>query len=299
MVPVNYSNGEWVVADSSNSDINNLWYDYANGKWANAVVVSKDIANTIGTEIKEEDILGQFVWIPRYRYKLWNYSGDKTDSYNAYDNGINIIFENGLSKMENTENDKYTTHKAFADNLRGFWVSKYEISKVNDTYKFINGTESYRNDTIENYEDITSSMSNTYNLGDTATSHIISNLEWGAILYLSHSKYGVCKNNGCDAIGINDSYISGNNKQDTTTKNVYGVYDIAGGSSEYVTGDVSTGSATSEVVLSNGDTWYEGHGLLNGKDYLIRGGRGKGLFYFGDIGMNNAEISTRMVITSK
>ena len=36
-------------------------------------------------------------------------------------------------------------------------------------------------------------LSARYNLMDKVDSHIVSNLEWGATLYLSHSKYGLCK----------------------------------------------------------------------------------------------------------
>ena len=128
---------------------------------------------------------------------------------------------------------------------------------------------------------------------------MVNNLEWGATLYLSHSKYGVCNGDGCDSIGMNNSYTSGVNKQDTTTRNVYGVYDMAGGASEYVLGNYTVGSATSEVILNDGDTWYQGHGIISSRDYLVRGGLEKGLFYFGEIGMGAAEYSTRNVLINK
>ncbi len=301
MVPVTYNNGEFVVADVNNHDKNYLWYDYLNQKWANAVVVRKNKYTSVGMKIDPADILGYFVWIPRFRYKLWNVESEITDSYNAYDNGIKIIFENGLGKVENSKitNDNYLTHPAFGDTLRGFWISKYEISKDNDDYKFISETDSYKDDTLENYQNISNTISSSYKFSDNVTSHMINNLEWGATLYLSHSEYGVCKNNGCVSIGINNNYISGANKEDTTTRNVYGVYDMAGGSGEYVLGSEKIGSATSEVILENGDTWYEGHGLISDRDYIIRGGNSKGLFYFGDISMDNPSLSTRVVLTFK
>ena len=122
-------------------------------------------------------------------------------------------------------------------------------------------------------------------------------MEWGATLYLSHSKYGVCESNKCKVISSNDSNISENNKQDTTTRDVYGVYDMAGGSGEYVLGDTSIGSALSEVVLSNNETWYDGYYNNNSKDYVIRGGIENGLFYAGDIGM--MDVTTRGVLVNK
>ena len=299
MVAVTYKNGSFVVADDANSDKNNLWYDYGSGKWANAVVVKNNKYTTVGEKINDEDVLGYFVWIPRYRYKLWNVMEEVNDSYNAYDDGIKIIFENGLGSVETErlENDNYLTHPAFSNDLKGFWISKYELSKMHDEYRFLGDTESYHDDTLENYQNIANSIKSDYKFSDSVSSHIVSNLEWGATLYLSHSMYGVCHSDGCDNIGINSTYISGSNKQDTTTRNVYGVYDMAGAALEYVLGSERIGSATSEVVLKNGDTWYLGHGIVSDRDYLIRGGINKGMFYFGDINMDSPSISTRVVLT--
>ena len=301
MIPVNYNNGKWVVADTNNNKQDNLWYSYSNQKWANAVVVSdKSKYKNIGTVIDNNDVMGYYVWIPRFRYKLWNATEERMDSYNAYDDGIDIIFENGLNSISNgTDNGNYITHPVFGDNLRGFWISKYEISKNNDNYRFVSDAESYRNDTLENYQTIGLNIANNYKLGNKVESHMVNNLEWGSILYLSHSKYGVCSSGGCNRIDINDTYISGNNKQDTTTRNVYGVYDMAGGSGEYVLGKSELGSATFEVILSDGNTWYNGMSLLSDRDYIIRGGINKGLFYFGDIRMDSVENATRVSLVSK
>lgn len=302
MVATSYKNGEWIVADKNNSDKHNVWYDYANGKWANAMVVSDSKYNNakVGTVILKEDILAQYVWIPRYRYKLWNVLDSVSDSYNAYDNGIDIIFENGLGSInEGINNDKYLTHPAFGDNFKGFWISKYEMSKENDKYKFVSGVESYRNDTLENYQSIINNLVTNYNLGNNAESHIVNNLEWGATLYLSHSKYGVCSGDGCSTINLNDSYVAGREKYDSTTRNVYGVYDMAGAASEYVIGNDKIGSATNEVTLPDNNIWYRNLGLFTDNNYYIRGGRNRGMFYFGEFGMSDTDTSSRSVIVNK
>lgn len=301
MVPVTYQNGTWVVANEDNSTKENMWYDYGTSKWANAVVVKNNKYQKIGTPINETDVLAYYVWIPRYRYKLWNAEETITDSYKAYDEGIDIIFENGLNSTPNNslKNDNYLTHPAFANNLTGFWINKYELSKKNNQYLSIPNETSYNNDTLENYQTIINNLSADYKLGNKATTHIVNNLEWGATLYLSHSKYGVCLNDGCTHIDTNQTLISGNNKQDTTTRNVYGVYDMAGASPEYTTGSEKIGTATNEVILDNGDTWYSGHSIASIRDYLVRGGQNNSLFYYGDIGMGSNNISTRSVLISK
>lgn len=298
MIPITYKDGIWVVADKDNSNEEYKWYDYNNAVWANSVVVKNNNYETIGTPINDEDVLGYYVWIPRYRYKLWNVEDKITDSYNAYDNGINIIFENGLNTKNNElKNNNYITHPVFADSLKGVWISKYEISKNNDNYYFLPNVEAYTGRELDEYKQAVNNVTKMY--GSQYNLHMINNLEWGSALYLSHSKYGVCKSDGCDSITLNDTYIAGANKQDTLTRNVYGIYDMAGASREFVLDNQKIGTATSEVTLSNSDTWYHGLGLANYQDYILRGGINKGLFSFSDLSMSEAKYSTRVAFTTK
>ena len=65
----------WVKADSSNTNYD--WYNYSEKKWANVVLVSSTnrdsyINGSVGTQIPESDILAYYVWIPRYKYKVFN-----------------------------------------------------------------------------------------------------------------------------------------------------------------------------------------------------------------------------------
>ena len=71
MIPVYYSDGEWRLADKTNSTNSSLWYNYGKSRWANAVFVNTDKYNDskLGTVINQEDILGYYVWIPRCKYK--------------------------------------------------------------------------------------------------------------------------------------------------------------------------------------------------------------------------------------
>ena len=104
LIPVVYNNttAKWVKADTESSTSTYGWYDYTNKKWANAILVTETNratyqSATAGTEINDLDILAYYVWIPRYKYKVWN--KDKvvgTDSYNARTTGIDITFENGI-----------------------------------------------------------------------------------------------------------------------------------------------------------------------------------------------------------
>ena len=49
--------------------------------------------SNVGVTVDSSDILAYYVWIPRYKYKLWNVTGTPgIDSYDAYRTGIDIIF---------------------------------------------------------------------------------------------------------------------------------------------------------------------------------------------------------------
>ena len=75
---------------------------------------------------------------------------------------------------------------------------------------------------------------------------MMKNVEWGSIAYLTQSEYGidseVQKNNDQTYTGggKDDAYIE--NVDETTTGNVYGIYDMVGGLSERVSAYVDNGN---------------------------------------------------------
>ena len=323
LIPVVYneSTSSWVKADSTNS--NNSWYDYDNKLWANAVLVSSTNRNTYqnasaGTTITESDILAYYVWIPRYKYKVWNKNKViGTDSYSARTTGIDIVFESEKNKTgtisctysyaapsssANSPNETctgsngdYYTHPAFtfgSDNIRGFWIGKFELtgdsSKLTvlpNQSSFTSETVNYLNTAIQNMQ----KSSNIYGLNTLRTntdSHMLTNYEWGAVAYLTNSKYGRCTNGSCTEVTTNNcsSYITGIgadsvsasyssstctkavNKYDgakgllaSTTGNITGIYDMSGGNDEFVMGNMSDASGSYTFYPSNSgftSNWY-------------------------------------------
>ena len=83
MIPVKFDvAGNAVVADT-----NSEWYDYSNHEWANAVLVNcadstikskyfdsnnKVLASAVGKTISMDEIMQMYVYIPRYKYQLFN-----------------------------------------------------------------------------------------------------------------------------------------------------------------------------------------------------------------------------------
>ena len=138
-------------------------------------------------------------------------------------------------------------------NLRGFWVAKYEMSRTdstetstgstsNDVFRSIPGVIAVGSEKSGNYL--------KYSLAYDAdkASHMIKMSEWGAVAYLTESQFGrnaheispnISKVTGCgssDPInydGIVYPYNAQLGAKSSSTGNVYGVYDISGGSWEY------------------------------------------------------------------
>ena len=119
------------------------------------------------------------------------------------------------------------------------------------------------------------SSNNSYGLSSSTDTHMIKNSEWGAVAYLSHSKYGTCTDGTCKEIGINNNsnYITGCgaaagssssttcNAYNTatgmlasTTGNIYGVYDMSGGAWEYTMANIVSDDGTTMIPDSSGYT---------------------------------------------
>ena len=319
MIPVYYdeTSSSWKKADVNNRDKNYKWYDYNNKMWANSVTVSstnrsKYLSAENGTEIPMNDILTMQVWIPRYKYKVWNYNlGGNTGSSNPQE--IKIDFEsetnstgeikcqaaiNGTStassescKVDNSSeectndtcNNKTYTHPAFTfgdEELTGFWIGKFELTGTINSITTKPNLGSLRNQSVSNFETNIMKMNdsnNSYGLSISTDTHMIKNIEWGAVAYLSHSKYGTCTDGTCvqGGMNLNSDYVTGCgfeasttyekttdcNKYNTsvgmiasTTMNVYGVYDMSGGTWEYVMANVVDSDGTTPIPQSSGYT---------------------------------------------
>ena len=324
LIPVMYDGSKWVKADNENSDETYKWYNYGNNLWANAVLVTSTNRSayqsaSAGTAITESDILAFYVWIPRFKYKVWNKNKvvGGTGSYNAQTTGIDIVFENekestgtinctysfnSPSSSANSPNETctgsngdYYTHPAFtfgSDNIRGFWIGKFELTGDSSKLTILPNVSSLRSNTVSSFSTMIQNMqasSNIYGLNTSrinTDSHMITNYEWGALAYLTNSKYGRCTSSRCTEVTINNcsSYITGigadsvsadsssstctttANKYNgtkgvlaSTTGNVTGVYDMSGGAWEYVMGNISSASGSYTMLVQNSNFtsyWY-------------------------------------------
>ena len=199
------------------ADIGSEWYNYTNKEWANAVILFDESEDYLAGEvIPEEKIESYFVWIPKYRYQLWDLG--QYDNLTSIDTSkvheISIIFGD-----YNTSDDKvgecitpmesgatgnctigdYMTHPAFLSiPSTGFWVGKFETGydgatstagaeqNTRDASKIVVKPNVYSWRGIQ----VANAFYTSYDYKRDLDSHMMKNTEWGAVAYLQHSAYG-------------------------------------------------------------------------------------------------------------
>ena len=340
LTPVVYRNNNWVVVDKEDND----WYDYNEQKWANAVVLKSDVTKNPGDTVKVDgtEAVMMYVWIPRFEYNYKKLETELTEEEKLTPPGIDINF---ISKETTTlSSSNYKVHPAFEfdGSKSGMWVGKFELSSVGanlttdnnlgcsstitegctnniTNLRILPNVPSLRYNDVSNFFYAIKGISTSFGLSNIDT-HMMKNSEWGALAYLSQSKYGKYGNNDYEGtqkeVYINNSsnFITGrsggapggntpqngtysenttsiqqyigygyytydgyllnydtNNKSTTrdinkgtgasTTGNIYGIYDMSGGSWEYVMGAyaqdgyptiINSGFSSDPNVFTNG-----------------------------------------------
>ena len=215
MIPVYWNGTGWAKADKDNVDSTYQWYDYNAKKWANTVMVTSGTRTAymsnetkpLGTVIPESDILAYYVWIPRYRYQLFNVNSETISSKE-----IAISFENkSKAKSTGTVNNAWLTHPAFTlgtDELDGIWVGKFETTGTSSTPTIKPNINSLFNQKVSTQFTTSQKFGTTTYLTSTGVSevdaHMMKNTEWGAVAYLKQSKYGL----GTTALNYSNAYIT-------------------------------------------------------------------------------------------
>ena len=209
----------------------------------------------------------EWVWIPRYAYKLSYYEDEAktipTDTKTPYEKII-ILFMKGNSSTQYIEKAtgtvknlpaEYTIPEAFTykgRELTGIWVAKYGMSQeslvdgqyINDTGSLGGGNVLTKN--AGNIEEVRvvskankvswrgisydNAKENAESMYPSYDSQLISAKEWDAMAIFTHSAYGV---DAQKIVGEAD-YITGSGA--SSTKEQTGIYDISGSTWEYVSG---------------------------------------------------------------
>ena len=265
MKKVYWENGvEKVEGEASDFDASK-WYSYTAQEGATTSGGTSKWANARTSD-------GSYwVWIPRYAYRIVYFDTQAhADAYRAdstqttgivgYSDARGIVDKDGKTPSDLQEpvtsiavgTNKLRPHPAFEDGsstgftqgewdskLEGIWIAKYEMSQ---SEKSIPGQKSYKNIKIGDC------YIKSYDYSRDKESHLMKNSEWGAVAYLTESKYG--RNGTAVSSNTNSGYYTAGesgatattNPLQSTTGNEYGIFDTVGGADEYVAGYIADSS---------------------------------------------------------
>ena len=249
------------------------WYDYSKNMWANSM--NSDGSYFVWIPRYAYKIT---YYADRNYTRVIGYADSrgvlKIDDSNTSSQGQRLIrIEKNSSALE-TVGDHYIVHPAFMRDainnyenggwdigISGFWVSKYEAGMESDgvnvdtntaqigDVKVSQNIKAVSKPTIKPWRNI--SIGNAYynglNYDKAKQSHILKNSEWSAVTYLADSIYG---RNGT-LINSNSEFTTGGsnnltvvyfqNGGQSSTNNVTGVFDLAGGVSEATAAYINNG----------------------------------------------------------
>lgn len=316
MVPVIYENGKWKKVQENEIG---KWYDYAEKKWANIMLSDNLVVNADGT-IDDSNMGSMFVWIPRYAYQITSnyHNGGENIAGNInvkfLKNTTYLTTDEVTTKMINASGEgNWNVHPAFTDGsvenyqnggwdreLTGIWVAKFEASSSNSSLDYGGGNvtnldvkvlpnvTSWRNIEFSNLFTNCLNMNksnNIYGIPENAITHLMKNSEWGAVAYLTQSKYGrdgqeVTINNSSTYItgnagstisassadGVTNAYNTEKGVLASTTGTIYGIYDMNGGSDEYVSAGLTEKIDSSIKTLEQFEEKYVDRYLGNSTD---------------------------------
>jgi hypothetical protein len=286
LTPIKYEKdgNDYVVTDVEDP-YSEDWYDYSTTekRWANATDGS-------GTE---------WVWIPRYAYKIQKYY--EYTNYDTPANAIDIIFlKENTNYTVNNEivPSDYIVHPAFkfgSIELAGIWVMK-------ENYFFNESTASQIYTELRNYPTDQTTGLDT----DQIDTHLMKNSEYGAVTYLTHSKglrntdtttgndYGIkiyplsivagyINDNSSGVLSANGSTLV---NADNKYKDVYDKPET--GETTYIANSTKVGDAFVETSSSEGKSWnkYSCEMPTASNPFISRGNtddwNGFGLYEYGN-----------------
>ena len=316
------------------------WYGYDNGQWANIKTTGNNLEaywvwiprfayklpQTTGNG-DEKEIEVTFIKNNGTETATGERAYYSTDTEITTDNSGLYVQATDLAKGTGANGEQaWIIHPAFTfgdDQLNGIWVAKYEASNPECTTEVTTGLYNGSDKQVEIKPNVTSwrrilvadsftvcenmtkaggAIGTTSGNNDVIDTHMMKNMEWGAIAALSQSKYGVF--NPESATGINgdktykvwnnssSSYITGSagdsadvanqtsiNPYNTTigikastTGTIYGIYDMAGGAWERVMSFMAVSEMENIPAIGQDNTHNTGfNGLLPDKTEFTTG----------------------------
>ena len=218
------------------------------------------------------------VWIPRYAYKITYYSENAKTNIIGYSDSRGFVDKDGKTPSDmqtpttsinvngtigTTNYEYYRPHPAFETDLNqggwkkkvsGIWVGKFEATGTTSSVTILANTKALNNQTIGT---LWYSLKNSFK-AETTESHMMKNSEWGAISYLAESKFGrnevpITKNANSNYYTGDGAYKNNDKQEQSSTGNIYGVYDTVGGTYEYVASYIANEKNTNGYQFASTD----------------------------------------------
>ena len=209
---------------------------------------------------------------------------------------VSIDKEGNVKKVSGTTSlniggNYFRVHPAFTNDvenggwdseLPGIWVGKYETSLVNkktasdyepSSTMIVNESSDYairieQNKISWRYATIGDQYTSAKAYSTTLNSHMLKNSEWGAVAYLTESKYGrngeeVTQNTDSSYKTANGNFM--NNQKQSSTGNKTGIYDLSGGTTDRIVAYYTEGS---QDYLDNASSLVNDYKDENTKRYV-------------------------------
>ena len=323
----------YVLSDSDKTLLINWWHAYVQDVITQGYVsgpytleeATTDVNNALQTGIFSNASLGlelstsEFIGI--YNQNNSDNQITYTTEFSSSNNittgprEIDIIYEDkSTNKSLGDAVNTYYTHPAFTfgnTEVNGIWVGKFETGGMATAPLIKPNISSLRSQTVS--AEFTTAQrfgTSTYGMTSNVDAHMMKNSEWGAVAYLSHSRYGANReiyiNNSSgyytgrsggnvgESTAINTVYtnqtstlqyntygfytwdgylleyntntksgIHDINKVASTTGNITGVYDMSGGSIEYVMGNYNNTIGSSGFTTLPDSKYYDKYTTTN------------------------------------
>ena len=278
----------YLLSDSDKTLLINWWHAYVQDAINQGFVsgpytleeATTDVNNALQTGTFSNASLGIEASTPEFIAEYNNNNSDNQITYtmelsssNNYTGPreIDIIYEDkSTTKSLGDAVDTYYTHPAFTfgnTEVNGIWVGKFETGGSYMSPLIKPNISSLIKQTVS--EEFTTAQifgTSTYGMTSNVDAHMMKNSEWGAVAYLSHSRYGVNRevyiNNSSGrytgrsggnvggSTAVNTVYTS----QTSTTQSIlYGFYTWDGYLLEYDTNTKSSTHDISKVASTTGN----------------------------------------------
>ena len=217
---------EYVLDDSNKATLIDTWYQFVS-EFEDADYTSEQAEADVNRCLASQNIRNKCALNDKYNMDdVISYSLDATGTEVSYTiefvpsrtttssdaKRIDIRFESkDTVKSTGDAVNEYLTHPAFnfgGTELNGIWVGKFETTGTADeptvlpdvtslttqsTSNQLKTSLKFSGGNLSSSGSISFSGNTTYGLTTSTNSHMMKNREWGAVAYLSHSKYGINK----------------------------------------------------------------------------------------------------------